>query len=396
MENYTKTMDTQTVLGMLQDLIHKEQEQSSRKEFEQRMHQRLVDELCDLIAVYELLLATQYHRPLFRPIGTDRACEVGQSRRYWRLFRYISHPRTHLCNADTLFTYRSTIDAKLDPENHGNLSVTGPWLKRLSALKTPAGTKDAACLADTKAFRDCLKTFWDKARMMHRVRCEASKMPEADIMADLTSMSFESSPRYLSDIEAEEDAVRIAVEVRSRNKAAAGPTLPEASYLTDKPSAEEVSRFLPSRPREKVKTRPDALGIQLSDNEQPSSSSDPSGDEDAEHVRVLAVKPESYAVFQRMFSSSGGPGTTKWRQLLDAMVDAGFSISARGGSVVNFNNDQKGTDFHRPRPVHGLSNIILSALGKRMTRHFGWTMDPFVLRERSENINKENPDGKKV
>ena len=49
---------SQSVFGVLEELIRKEEEQSSRKDFEQRILQQLLDELSDLAAVSELLEVT--------------------------------------------------------------------------------------------------------------------------------------------------------------------------------------------------------------------------------------------------------------------------------------------------------------------------------------------------
>jgi hypothetical protein len=73
---------SQSVFGVLEELIRKDEEQSSRKDFEQRILQQLLDELSDLAAVSELLEVTQCHRPYIQSIKVDEACELGKSRPY--------------------------------------------------------------------------------------------------------------------------------------------------------------------------------------------------------------------------------------------------------------------------------------------------------------------------
>ena len=234
-------------------------------------------------------------------------------------------------------------------------------------------------LEDTKAVRTCLKIFWDKARMAHRSFLESVKCSEVDILEALRAVSYDSSPEYACEQQLEEEAVLALVQARSVKQSKT--SLAEAHSQSDWCRTEDAPLEIPTRLKEKVKTRPkatiDSTSDGLRDMEPPAESIEDSSDTPP----ILRVKPESYSVFQRMFSGPESNGTTKWRQLLGAMVDAGFAVNNRGGSVVNFDNGHGSIDFHKPHPIGELSKNTLSALGKRMTRHFGWNRETFVRRE---------------
>jgi hypothetical protein len=84
--------------------------------------------------------------------------------------------------------------------------------------------------------------------------------------------------------------------------------------------------------------------------------------EENETLPAVAVKLESYKVFYRMFSGTESNGTTKWRQFLGAIVDVGFSVTPRGGSVENFDNGKGRSTF---------TNLVQSGSRPR-TRSLRW------------------------
>lgn len=106
----------------------------------------------------------------------------------------------------------------------------------------------------------------------------------------------------------------------------------------------------------------------------------------------VLVKRENMALFGDMFPENGceGQRSFKWQHFLDAMNDAGFSISQASGSAVTFrlgstdkNDDANTSDdfgsivFHRPHPLPVIHPIMLRSMGKRLSKWFGWRREVF-------------------
>jgi hypothetical protein len=84
-------------------------------------------------------------------------------------------------------------------------------------MKIPSQKKkrDMAWLEEAKASRACLKTFGDKARMMHQARLENLKSSEEYILVDLAAMSYDCSPEHLREQGLEYDAVMASLEAEA-------------------------------------------------------------------------------------------------------------------------------------------------------------------------------------
>lgn len=78
--------------------------------------------------------------------------------------------------------------------------------------------------------------------------------------------------------------------------------------------------------------------------------------------------------------------TVKWESFVKAMSQVGFVARHSGGSAVLFEPSQNSKwfgrgkiVFHRPHPVPVIDSVILSSMGKRMNKWFGWNEETFVL-----------------
>ncbi|KAK3647758.1 hypothetical protein LTR56_000718 [Elasticomyces elasticus] len=91
----------------------------------------------------------------------------------------------------------------------------------------------------------------------------------------------------------------------------------------------------------------------------------------------IDVTRDSLSVFQKMYPSEGVQcHGVRWSYFVQAMTDAGGG----GGSSVSFSNGVGTIVFHRPHPDPVIDSIMLRAMGKRISRRFGWCRERFVLR----------------
>lgn len=133
---------------------------------------------------------------------------------------------------------------------------------------------------------------------------------------------------------------------------------------------------LTSRPKDKVKRRPEQA--------EEAKAVEPATDFDTtiSQSPFVQLKPESIQVLTRLFPASIEEYSAKpldWRTFLTAMEDAGFMAINSGGSAVIFTKEKEGRIvFHRPHPVAKIEQVILQAMGRRMSKWFGWHRNIFV------------------
>ena len=98
----------------------------------------------------------------------------------------------------------------------------------------------------------------------------------------------------------------------------------------------------------------------------------------------LPVTKHTLDLFHMMFSAADTAGKdVPWQKFVQAMVDAGFTATHCGGSAVAFEDTGRTRSkivFHKPHPVAKINPVMLRAYGKRLQRHFDWSLERFVLR----------------
>jgi hypothetical protein len=106
----------------------------------------------------------------------------------------------------------------------------------------------------------------------------------------------------------------------------------------------------------------------------------PSNDINPSAAKVC-VKAENLRLFAAMFPD-GKEQTLRqfsWKHFLQAMVDAGFSVTQCSGSAVSFRANNQAIVFHQPHPETTIDPVILLSMGKRLRKWFGWSSDTFEL-----------------
>lgn len=93
--------------------------------------------------------------------------------------------------------------------------------------------------------------------------------------------------------------------------------------------------------------------------------------EPAETEKVhIAVKHESLAVFNKMFTSASSR-SVRWVNLVQALTDAGMTATQRPGSGVKFTYGLHSVTFDKPHPEPVVNAVLLRrGIGRRLTKWF--------------------------
>jgi hypothetical protein len=154
----------------------------------------------------------------------------------------------------------------------------------------------------------------------------------------------------------------------------------KVEYIT--PTAPESSESNVQQRKQKEKTRPSQSPIYdiisqftevVAESEQPGQSK-----------QTFEVKASTAAVFSTLFSrSSAARGSVKWDAFVAAMVDVGFSVNPKVGSIYTFVPSDKvlvkrDLTLHRPHQscIEGARLFIYS---RRLRRVYGWEESTFVV-----------------
>ena len=157
-------------------------------------------------------------------------------------------------------------------------------------------------------------------------------------------------------------------------------TLNSANHSSLFDSAQPEKLATPSS-RKKTKTRPNNFKELAGAEDQPPLTTPitPAPIIAVEQLLCIPVKHENIALLRAMFhSNNGNTRSFSWKHFLQAMVDAGFSVTQSSGSAVGFRNEKGYIVFHRPHPEPVIEPVVLFTMGKRMRRRFGWTAECFI------------------
>ncbi|TGO09857.1 hypothetical protein BTUL_0152g00120 [Botrytis tulipae] len=132
--------------------------------------------------------------------------------------------------------------------------------------------------------------------------------------------------------------------------------------------------------RQKDKTRP--TSVSHCDLNQDNTESTQAGTE--ELPRVFKVNKNTAQVFSTMFAKSEARGSLSWISFETAMVDLGFSVIPKFGSVYTFSpagknvGYEKSITFHRPHKseIEGWKLVMFAS---RLKRVYGWNEQSFKV-----------------
>ncbi|KAK5735757.1 hypothetical protein LTR17_007929 [Elasticomyces elasticus] len=302
---------------------------------------------------------------------------MDEIRQMW-LFNQLGHNTRELTNR----TRQEREDAALRPSGGVALNFSRDWILRFashlryfSKAPFPKGRKSLEWLKDANASRLRLAEFWDAVHEGFGVAqlaagCDISK-------SALGTFDFDMEPEYLLTLDRErsecEEASRMA-DAATANATFKFDTLAMAEDWTGdsegaKPIRRKQTAAKASRAVEPLEANSPArlmpvLCDGVSDEAQPAIEQVP-----------IDVTRDSLSVFHKMYPSEGVQcGGVRWSYFVQVMTDAGMTASAGGGggSSVSFSNGVGTIVFHRPHPDPVIDSIMLRAMGKRMSRRFGW------------------------
>jgi hypothetical protein len=175
-------------------------------------------------------------------------------------------------------------------------------------------------------------------------------------------MSFDTSDEHLVALKAERDAI-LASEAATKPHELVSD---DAATRWDSGPELKQSAPLPSRPKSKIKTRPE-VSVTSEDAADVAEAPKTSVVEEMRvpPVATIQVKAESLRVLTRMFPSTSEEYAGKpveWRSFVSAMEDAGFPAAQSAGSAVTFMKEGGGRIvFHKPHPIAKIEQTMLQS-----------------------------------
>ncbi|KAK7948300.1 uncharacterized protein PG986_009186 [Apiospora aurea] len=147
-------------------------------------------------------------------------------------------------------------------------------------------------------------------------------------------------------------------------------------------------RFKPVEKKTKTKTRGLAMKESETAKEEPKEGNNEGKAEELPAFLTARVDSRSADVFDVLFHRTGAShaGQVKWTEFLHAMTHVGFRAEKLYGSVWQFSpSAAAGADmevarsihFHEPHPSSRIPFNRARAMGRRLTRRYGWTGGAF-------------------
>lgn len=263
----------------------------------------------------------------------------------------------------------------------------GQLMRAFCDSPLPKGAKDLSWLEKMTETRKRLREMWHLVRTVYHDRQMAIGRSELFVASILSQMSFDKSSEYFARVQAERQKIEEAVQ-RSKmlgqvqqNKLSFG----EETWDTVANKDNGVRRTLAkktnaARNHGKIKEDLEQVANKTSANDEtllPTSHS----------VPQITVKQDTMSIMSKMFPT-GVEGTkgVRWTQLVQALTEAGLTVTQGAGSAVNFANEHGAITIHQPHDRDGpnVDAIMLRGLGRRFNKWFGWTSETFVLREKGD------------
>jgi HicA toxin of bacterial toxin-antitoxin, len=362
-----QSIDSAILFGFLDDLLGPDQPKLDRT----RVDQRLLDELSDLGAIWELLRAVRYHHPVFEAITLKKATVVGVERVRWRYWA-----------AYHKWMKGSERQVQSSP-------AMGIAIKRFEMLNMPTGKKDETWQRQTDALHEASTMFWTRARFHIEEDLKKMGCNVEDTEFLISLVAYDTAPDHLEALRKEKEAVIASIKSKSMPAKVEGST---SQTFWGTTATETLGPGQEAQKKKtKLKSRPQKTDLKA--DKTPTTTPEQQGRIDTSSIKedtstcpmTINVKPENHKVFMTMYpSKDAAEKPTKkslldWRKFVGAMTDAGFSASGSGGSAVTFAHETGGRIiFHRPHPIAKVDPTMLAWFGKRLKKWFGMDRTCFV------------------
>lgn len=343
---------------------------ASRRE-KDRIDQVLLDHLSEMGAIDECISAIRLHRPY---AGTPMSkAEYQEFTKGWAVPWGLENVETMLV---ALF---EDLDQLEEP------------LQAFMALPLPSGKLNKETLERSRGLREGLRSYCAQFDQIEERMFKRSIPPSRVIAlrqarAAVDELRFDCGVKGLQQLQYAIEAKEAATQAKK-------------SVPVDKPGAQiapvqtvwgdtsGASENLSLTPRPKTKTRQSQPSNKVEHSDEAGSPG--VGDvTSTSRTRTIAVNSVSLALFKRMFTPScctKGTASVRWDDMVAAMVDAGMTVTQRGGSAVTFRDQADGllsVTVHKPHPDPIINPIMLGSIGKKVRKWLAWDTETFVERKK--------------
>ncbi|KAK5129069.1 hypothetical protein LTR85_000402 [Meristemomyces frigidus] len=359
------------LLGFLSDVMRATK---SRK----RIDHDVEEALLDLGSLWLIWRALRLHRPSYERQKPDLDVFIAQAG-----------------STERSLAVTFTLDRR--SWNTRNWSETGALLKAFNEASWPNGKQDLRWLSRAGEARTRLRAFWDRWRVHWRyLATNGGEDPEAwgsHAYPEHRFLKFDlDEPSYQEEWSALE--ARIKASDAADRKRKASTQLPEYATPKNATGSKADVSAQPQKKKTKQKTRP-AEPVSEPETAEPEPVPSPVSPERP----PIFVKRASLDVFSRMWPDQSGnikEGTIRWDNVLSAMTDAGCATWQNDGSKANFSwegwgggpGQKRRIQFHKPHGDGDTADAsMLTSMGYRLTRRFGWKWKHLVERPRAGSGN---------
>lgn len=368
--------DPSMLFAMLEERLAKSP--SDKKRVDEVMYQLL----SDLAVGHEMLTTVRSHRPRHKARREEEIVRT-ENRQGWRRVEYGQFGNKITVGKSNTFSVvdgtakQKPYDREYRGVTHNNAVVEkigDSLFKNFYEVRPPTGPKTSAWLAQHRELRSSLEKFWDSIRKTIRKDFDASDLRETEISDLMKIVSAGLSKVYADEKRQEDDAIIAAIQESEK------PQILQKFTESASPNERTAPRPDKTKRRRQRASTVDGNDLALDDAAAAAEQADPCHMVEAAPIRVMK---HSLDVFQLMFPEKGEAATkfVLWDRFVHAMADAGFVARNTSGSLVSFKNaETEGRIvFHRPHPDPKIDPIMLQAMGKRMTKWFGWKRGLFLV-----------------
>ncbi|TVY58102.1 hypothetical protein LCER1_G002801 [Lachnellula cervina] len=361
-----------------------------------RLDEVLYSEYSDLAAIHQMLDMVGLHRPRCAQRGLE-GIGIYETSKGWR---YINKH---------FFAQESFRNVKVGPDGRwhdveyipmkeaGSQKIAAEqqlakFMSDFLATPKPTGSRiRQEWLDQDAAQRAALSQLWAGLRDRHRQTLQRLEFDENDIVSDLKVLSADSHPDYIISLRNERDAIRARILQRTRKHQRVNEQMVALNLEVHIPDTTPKFEFKEVKPKTKTRSVANPPPIPVGIPQSPCVSE--AAPELPTQIQV-SVSKSTLGIFHSMFPSrsyeEASQKSVKWDSFVLAMAEPELGFVARhsaGGSAVQFEPNEKSKwfgegkiVFHKPHPVPVIDPVMLSSMGKRLRKWFGWDNDTFLLK----------------
>lgn len=368
---------------------------AGNKEELARVDEFLYAEVTDIAALYQLLTSLRLHQPRWVKYNSKdiKKLDTGRGWQYINKHFYAQDLRQPLRVTPSgqwgLVKEIPKADA-LDQKIKAQQRLAKLLDDFLNTPKASGSQVRQSWLDQDALQRVALSHLWAGMRDRHRQTLQRLEFNDHDVERDLKVLSADIHPDYISSLRNERLEIEARIARRRRDNQSAREQMAALSFGSQIPDT--TSKFQPKEAKTKTKARSEPIPVEVVS---PCTSTFEESPDTQAPIEVSMSK-SAFGIFHSMFpsrnSEEASQKTVRWDAFVLAMAEPGIEFVARhsaGGSAVQFEPDEKSRwfgegkiVFHKPHPVPVIDSVLLSSMGKRLRKWFGWTNKTFVLEEK--------------